>query len=146
MSEKQDRAEFDNSSKLCRYLGPQCRTQTYFHTVELAWAPKKWARIFTNFTNFFLTLISVINAHSTYLIILYLCLVVWHQKAAKQSHNLCRSVFLMVRSPILLLKCQSHYMYRYAQKNSGYGTGSVYFFHTISFAPAVPQRRFPCVH
>ena len=49
-------------------------------------------------------------------------LVVWHRKTAKQSHDFCQSVCLTVRSPMLSLKSRSQYMYRHAQKNSGYGT------------------------
>ena len=47
----------------------KCRNQMYFQSVESVWAPKQWAQIFKNFTNFFLTLISLITAHSSYLII-----------------------------------------------------------------------------
>ena len=39
----------------------------------------------------FLTSISLITVHSSYLIILQLCLVVWHRKPAKQSQNFCWS-------------------------------------------------------
>ena len=49
-------------------LDIQCHTQTYFHTNESVWLPKKWAQIFKNFTNFFFTLISLITVHSSYLI------------------------------------------------------------------------------
>ena len=31
---------------------PQYHTQTYYHTVESVWAPKKWGQIFKYFTNF----------------------------------------------------------------------------------------------
>ena len=37
-------------------LDIQCHTQTYFHTNESVWLPKKWAQIFKNFTNFFFLL------------------------------------------------------------------------------------------
>ena len=77
---------------------------------------------------FFLTLISLTTMHSslfTYLIILYLCLVVWRRKTAKQSHNFCWSVCITVRSPIHLLKSQSWYMRQYAQKTLGTALDSI---------------------
>ena len=80
----------------------QCCTQTYLHTVELVWAPKKLTQFLNQFNK--------------------LCLVVWDQKAAKQSQNFCWSVCLMVRSPILPLKSRPRHMYRYAQKNAGCST------------------------
>ena len=68
---------------------------------------QKWAQIFKNVISFFLTLISLITAHSSYLNILYFCLVVWNLKQPNRAINfVCLLVCMMVHSPIFLL--QSH--------------------------------------
>ena len=48
----------------------QCLAKTYFHTAESVWAPKKMSPNFQKLHQFFLTLISLITVHSSYLIIL----------------------------------------------------------------------------
>ena len=70
-----------------------------------------------------------INNCSIFLSNYFTTLVVWHRKAAKQSHNICWYVCLTVRSPILLLKSWSQYMHPECLKNSGYdtATSSIFF-------------------
>ena len=101
-------------------LWVQCRTLTYFYTIESVWAPKKWAQIFKNFTNF--SNFNQFNNCPFFSTNYFITLLVWDRKAAKPSRNFCRPVCLTVCSPTLLLKSRSPYIYRYAQKISAYST------------------------
>ena len=95
---------------------PQCHTQTYFHTVKSVWVTKKWVQtlkispILFNFNQFNNCPFFLGNYFLLYL-------VVWHRKAAKWSHNFFRSVCLVMRSPILLLKSWFQYMDPVCPKN-----------------------------